>query len=253
MKLKLPEYEDWSASALCSGQAPLYEVPERPNGSSKYGSEMKWEYQQRANLCWDCPVMLQCLESATDEDKWWTIRGGELPGVMAQQKTVFPFPVRETSTGVLIRTCRNGHPYDTTPRYTDARGSHCGACRDEKTKRTTAAKAQERLKARQGKGLALSDEWLQKGVCPAGHDIDGASLLNRYGQCRACQAEEAREKKRAGERRRGQRKRDERRAHIGSIIREAAAIALVHENLSPDASLIQHAHDMGAMPTQVPS
>lgn len=257
MKMKLPDHEKWEASALCYGQAPLYEVPEASQGgSSRYTIELKWEFMQRADRCLDCPVMIQCLESASEEDFWWTIRGGRMPGVMAKTDIRLPFPTRVTASGVTIRTCKNGHPYDTTPRYGPGIG-HCLACLQERTKGEAERAARKRRERRQAEGLALPQEVIDSGVCPSGHDISDASSINRLGNCRFCADVQAREKKLEGQRKRDRaaraRRKEENAARLVDITREAFAVQLMNDNRSPDASLIQYAHELGALSASVPA
>ena len=80
------EDNKWRAKALCASfDWRLFQVVE-PGSPSTYGMRASqiWSYNQRnhqiaRDICMDCPVFVECRESATHEDLRWTVRGGEGP------------------------------------------------------------------------------------------------------------------------------------------------------------------------------
>lgn len=41
----------------------------------------------KSNYCDTCPVMETCAREAQDSDKFWSVRGGEMPGILQLQMT----------------------------------------------------------------------------------------------------------------------------------------------------------------------
>lgn len=61
-------------------------------------------------LCSDCPVVQQCLDSASSADRHWSVRGGETPGALSTGKLRMShgdIPNADTNEYIEYR-CRRG-------------------------------------------------------------------------------------------------------------------------------------------------
>lgn len=110
------EDEYWESRANCGGAA--YELFEYQDLDSPMTTGM--DYRQRIafnsmnfdraiELCVECPVMLICGEKATDEEKYWTVRGGELPGRFHKEADKIGKLGRPKGGGGGPRICKRGH------------------------------------------------------------------------------------------------------------------------------------------------
>jgi hypothetical protein len=75
---RAPERGHWESEAICSNADPsLFEFNEAdPEGSASLIETGIDTY------CLFCPVSDECLTNATDEDKTWTVRGGQKPTLL---------------------------------------------------------------------------------------------------------------------------------------------------------------------------
>jgi hypothetical protein len=75
---RAPERGHWESEAICSNADPsLFEFNEAdPEGSASLIETGIDTY------CQFCPVSDECLINATDEDKTWTVRGGQKPTLL---------------------------------------------------------------------------------------------------------------------------------------------------------------------------
>lgn len=77
---------DWMKQAACTAHDwVLFEVLEADTPLA-FGVKpaQLWSFNQRnhevgRDICLDCPVMVTCGKKATQQDKRWTVRGGEGP------------------------------------------------------------------------------------------------------------------------------------------------------------------------------
>lgn len=95
----------WTDGANCSGADPeLFQVASQgdPIAGGRRNQALAKFNRERAELalafCEGCPVKRTCLREATEADRYWSVRGGELPvrltGSRAQQAYV---PTSENS------------------------------------------------------------------------------------------------------------------------------------------------------------
>lgn len=210
----------WQEYALCSGQGDLYDAPALKAGA-KYSRECVLEYRQRASLCLDCPVYLQCRELLKDKElAHWAIVAGEMPGVMKASDV--KVSQEAPKQAAKVKTCARGHKRS-------ARIRGCPVCKADMDRlrrpAETARRKEARLKARQEAGLALTDEVLELGICPNGHDISAGSSLTRLGACRVCSLASQQEKRRISAKahydRKAKARRQERRDHLNEIVRQS--------------------------------
>jgi len=77
----------WQEQANCKNKA--FELFEYQEKDSPLAKDMNFQERQEFNvanfelaaeICIECPVFLQCKESASADDKYWTVRAGEMPG-----------------------------------------------------------------------------------------------------------------------------------------------------------------------------
>lgn len=76
----------WTEQAACVGQSHLFDVVDQINKDKKrvlgkWDSYDPVKFQQARDVCATCPVFLECLESATEEDLKWTVRAGRIPSI----------------------------------------------------------------------------------------------------------------------------------------------------------------------------
>lgn len=76
----------WQEQGNCVGKAPeLFEYQEAKSPLAKgmsFQSRIefnKTNFELAAEICIECPVMFTCLKEADEEDRKWTVRGGEPP------------------------------------------------------------------------------------------------------------------------------------------------------------------------------
>jgi hypothetical protein len=125
-----PDSHEWARRANCKGKAvELFEYQEKDSPLTKdmkFKERLAFNYQNfelAAEICIECPVMFECLNSATDEDRYWTVRGGEPPkrfDIEADQlartgRSTGPAKPKEP------RTCKRGHYVPN--------GGRCMACK----------------------------------------------------------------------------------------------------------------------------
>lgn len=76
----------WSDRANCRGKA--FELFEYQDADSPLAAGMSTaerrafndtNFELAAEICIECPVFFECKESATEEDRVWTVRAGEPP------------------------------------------------------------------------------------------------------------------------------------------------------------------------------
>lgn len=116
--------DHWADQAACSGLAvELFEYQESdsPLAVGMTNRERKdfnkANFELAAEICIGCSVFFQCRDSATDEDRHWTVRGGEIPGRFES----------EAVDGNESRVCQNGHHLEN--------GGRCPICKREANQR----------------------------------------------------------------------------------------------------------------------
>lgn len=79
--------EGWEAKANCVGKAfELFEYQEKDSPLAvdmNHKQRMDFNdanFHMASEICIECPVMLKCGAEATRTEKYWTVRGGEIPG-----------------------------------------------------------------------------------------------------------------------------------------------------------------------------
>ncbi len=79
--------DDWREQANCVGYPPeWFEMIERGSPLSEGLSYAQLALLNRRNhqaageVCIECPVFFECRDSATEDDRNFTVRGGEPPG-----------------------------------------------------------------------------------------------------------------------------------------------------------------------------
>lgn len=108
----------WEEQANCKGKAfELFEYQEKDSPLAKdlkFKERLAFNYanfELAGEICIECPVMLQCRESADDLDKYWTVRGGEPPGRFYEEKKHYESLGRPMGykTPEGDRVCQRGH------------------------------------------------------------------------------------------------------------------------------------------------
>lgn len=114
---------DWRDKAICVTRDPEdFTYVESGNGGMGELKQNKDRLLEAADFCLDCPVMFECLDSATLNERFWTVRGGELPTIMNAGVRKRDYPNAEIRE-YLPDVCGRGHmnwynnPLDPTKRY----------------------------------------------------------------------------------------------------------------------------------------
>jgi hypothetical protein len=107
--------EKWAERANCKNK--VFELFEYQDADSPATAGMKSKdrleynynnFQRAAEICIECPVFFQCGTNATDDDKYWTVRQGEVPGRFLAEKVDYEkMKARGGSVGTLV--CARGH------------------------------------------------------------------------------------------------------------------------------------------------
>lgn len=85
--------DPWEPRAKCLGRSDEFELSDWPEPEERFEREPDPDYQDWINserrkfaeseeVCLNCPVFVQCQESASKEDKKWTMRAGEWPTML---------------------------------------------------------------------------------------------------------------------------------------------------------------------------
>ena len=91
--------EDWRYEASCSEADP--DLFSYPHGKGiAYRAILE---QAAVDYCLTCPVKLECLQDATDDDLLHTTRGGVVPGVVYAKKVIDPAKPRKKKAYVSQR------------------------------------------------------------------------------------------------------------------------------------------------------
>lgn len=131
--------EPWADRANCKNKAfELFEYQEEDSpavAGLKIKERLEYNYRnfQRAEeICIECPVFFECGASASSDEKYWTVRQGEIPGRFATEKATYEHmrDVGKPPTNV----CARGHEKPT--------GKRCPTC-----KKATNERYYARLKA----------------------------------------------------------------------------------------------------------
>ena len=102
-------------------------------------------YQEfKANYCDGCPVLEQCLENSQVSDKFWSVRGGEMPGILREQmgdsKKIYipPFDMTEYKEWTCSVHGRKNLKYKTRVRKSgeEYRAPFCGVCSENSRARS---------------------------------------------------------------------------------------------------------------------
>lgn len=143
-----PADSEWASRANCKGKAfELFEYQEKDSPLTKdmkFKERLAFNYQNfelAGEICIECPVFFQCGESATAEDKYWTVRAGEPPkrfDIESEQLARTGRPTGSKAKPGAPRTCQRGHYLPT--------GGRCKTCKREQN---TIRQREARRKARE--------------------------------------------------------------------------------------------------------
>jgi hypothetical protein len=141
-----PSLEGWESRANCKGKpVELFEYQEK---NSPLARDMSFaerlifndsNFKQAEEICIECPVFFECGATATEEDRTWTVRQGEMPGrFQAEAEAAQGRPAKGAP-----RVCQRGH-------Y-QPNGGTCNRCRyDSNNKRRKERRAQAAREAEHG-------------------------------------------------------------------------------------------------------
>ena len=112
--------DEWEERANCKGKAfELFEYQEKDSPLTKdmsFKDRVAFNYQNfelAGEICIECPVMFECAKYASEQDKYWTVRGGEPPKrfeIEADQLARTGRPAGSTNSKPgAPRTCKRGH------------------------------------------------------------------------------------------------------------------------------------------------
>lgn len=127
------ETDHWADRANCAGKA--YELFEYQEKDSPLARDMDFQerrafnatnFELAAEICIECPVFIQCGESATVEDKQWTVRAGETP-------TRFAYEDKRNAGPKVPRVCSKSHYVPN--------GGRCPACKNAAQQRSRKSRA----------------------------------------------------------------------------------------------------------------
>lgn len=165
--------DQWQDKANCRGKTlELFEYTEKDSPLAKgmkFNERMAFNvanFELAEEICIECPVMFECKDAATEDEKFWTVRGGEVPSRYLLDPDRYANVGRSAggTNGVTQdRVCRNGHEV--------MGGGDCKQCRSEANKRYK-SRPSERPKAKAG----------QDRICSRGHKVIGG------GRCPKCKA-----------------------------------------------------------------
>lgn len=124
------ESDHWANKANCKGKAfELFEYQEKDSPLAKgmsFQERIEFNaanFELAAEICIECPVFFQCKSSATEDDRRWTVRGGEPPARFTHERSM-------GENAGTARTCQRGH-------YIPA-GGRCKACKQDARRRARA-------------------------------------------------------------------------------------------------------------------
>lgn len=127
---KVVEESSWREEAKCrTYPSEIFEVMDGSSLKARLTNEIRFAYAE--TICNKCPVAEECLQSASNDDLRWTVRGGVEPGTLVK---------------VDMATCKSGkHTYP-------AGSGRCPECRRDhymspEYKARRAAKERERRRA----------------------------------------------------------------------------------------------------------
>lgn len=127
--LKTLTHQAWRLKGACLTMDPdLFSLPDN------YQHEQKLEMLDTVKVCESCPVKVQCGESASAEDKRFSIYGGELPTDLSLAPRGRP-PANMVERGI----CTRGLHKIESRSDLDSGGS-CRECRSQKNKLKYAAR-----------------------------------------------------------------------------------------------------------------
>lgn len=146
---------EWASRANCKGKAfELFEYQEKDSPLTKdmkFKERLAFNYQNfqlAGEICIECPVMFECLNSASEQDRYWTVRGGEPPKRFAM----------ESEQLARLEQSGGGKPKPGTPR-TCQRGHYLptgGRCRTCKREQNTIRQREVRRRAREAAANGVS-------------------------------------------------------------------------------------------------
>lgn len=141
--------ERWEEKANCKGMAfTLFEYAEKDSPACKdmdYMTRMAFNrtnFELAAEICIECPVMFKCIESATTDERAWTVRGGLIPTRFINEAHRYDNQGRPAKAG-QDRICSRGH---------HVKGG--GRCKDCKRIRDVAAQRDRRASTYTPKGVS---------------------------------------------------------------------------------------------------
>lgn len=165
--------EQWQDKANCRGKAlELFEYQEKDSplaAGMSFKERLAFNqtnFQLAEEVCIECPVFFQCEQNATDEEKFWTVRGGNAPGRIEVDVQRYANQGRPKLGRVVDggRMCGRDH-------FVPG-GGDCGECRKENNRKWMQAKRKGVAKTRPKAG--------EDRVCDRGHEVPGG------GKCTEC-------------------------------------------------------------------
>lgn len=175
--------EDWQDKANCRDKPlDLFEYTEQ---DSPLAAGMSFKQRLAFNqsnfegaeeVCIECTVFFDCINAATPDEKFWTVRGGEAPGRFALDRDRYKNQGRPKKNTFAEggRQCVRGHFV-----------TGAGACKE--------CKAENNLKWRQSASAGTAKSRNKPGedrICDRGHKIPGG------GYCKECKRIKDRERRR---------------------------------------------------------
>jgi len=129
--------DQWQDKANCRDKTlELFEYTEKDSPLAKgmnFKKRMAFNeanFELAGEICIECPVMLDCKSNATDDEKFWTVRGGEVPArylLDPERYANVGRPAVGTNGAPADRICKNGHEVKG--------GGDCKECRAEANQR----------------------------------------------------------------------------------------------------------------------
>lgn len=165
--------EQWQDKANCRDKTlELFEYTEKDSPLAKgmnFKERMAFNqanFELAEQICIECPVFFECKDSATEDEKFWTVRGGEPPArylLDPERYAKVGRPAGRKNGETADRMCKNGHEVKG--------GGDCKACRSESNARYRQS-ASHRPRPKPGEDR----------ICQRGHKVIGG------GRCAKCKA-----------------------------------------------------------------
>jgi hypothetical protein len=128
--------DDWTLDALCNGLDPqLFELQDLDCITFEQQEEL---IAEGLKICSGCPVRAACKNNSSEQDRYWTIRGGQPPEGLFPEAQVPKIKLARVINGHApgegperkrVKFCKRGHDDWTA---IDKRGKRrCKTCRRE--------------------------------------------------------------------------------------------------------------------------